>query len=172
MKRLLMSSAAACAALIATPAFAQDAAPSADLTGARAAIVISSGGPSATSFQGETIGFDVGHDWDLGGAVAGVAVQYDTDLGSDMFDASQTAVIGRVGSRISGSNSIIYLGGGYTRVSLGATPFDTGGDGIRGLFGAEIAVGANVAFKLEQRYSNYEAGVELHQTVAGINFRF
>lgn len=174
MKRLLMSTAAACAALIATPAFAQDAAPAAGtMTGPRAAITVSSGGTSATSFEGETIGFDAGYDWDLGSAVVGVAVQYDTDLGSGIFDANQTALVGRAGGKISGTNHLIYVAGGYTRVALGATPFDkNGGDGLRAAFGAEFAVGTNVSFKIEQRYSNYEAGIELHQTVAGVGFRF
>jgi outer membrane immunogenic protein len=171
MKRFLMSSAAALAALIATPALAQDTA-AASATGLRGAVTLGIGGDKIFDTDGETIGFELGYDWDLSNAVAGVAVQYDTDLGSGLFDANQTAVIGRVGGKIGGSNNLLYVAAGYTRVSLGATPFDTGGDGVRAAIGAEFAVAENLTIKLEQRYSNYEAGVELHQTVAGLGFRF
>jgi outer membrane immunogenic protein len=171
MKHLLISSAAAVAALFATPAFAQDTAAN-DMSGARAAIIVGTGGNKVVDFDGQTIGFEVGYDWNLGEtAVAGVAVQYDTDLGSGIFDANGTAVIGRVGGKV-GTSGLVYVGGGYTRVSEGVTPFDDGIDGVRGLIGVEFGVGQNLTLKLEQRYSNYELGLHLHQTVAGIGFRF
>ena len=45
-------------------------------------------------------------------------------------------------------------------------------DGFRLAAGGELPVGQKVYFKLEQRYGNYDYGVELYQTVIGAGIRF
>ena len=163
--------AAAAAATLATPAMAQDAA--SPFAGPRVGIAIGSGGDDPFDFDGTTIGVDVGYDWDAGGAVVGVGLEYQTDLGDGFFDANETAVTARVGGVV-GQSVLVYVTGGYTRVALGSTPFGSpGGDGFRLGVGGEFALGGGgTSLKIEQRYGNYGNGVDFHQTVAGINFRF
>lgn len=163
--------AAAAAATLASPALAQDAA--SPFAGPRVGINIGTGGDDPFDFDGTTIGVDVGYDWDMGGAVAGLGIEYQTDLGDGFFDANETAIMARVGGKI-GQSALIYVNGGYSRVALGSTPFGSpGGDGIRVGVGGEFALGGGgTSLKIEQRYGNYGNGAEVHQTVAGINFRF
>ena len=97
-------------------------------------------------------------------------MDYQTDLGSDFFDVSETALLGRVGVK-AGSNALVYGTGGYTRATTGATPFSSNGeDGYR--LGAGVEFGGPMSFKVEQRYTNYGGGANGWQTVAGVNWRF
>ena len=38
--------------------------------------------------------------------------------------------------------------------------------------GAQIGLGSNAYLKTEYRYSNYQDGVDRHQVVGGLGFRF
>jgi len=170
--RKLLAVAAATVSVIATPAFAQDAAV-APFQGARAGIIVGTGGDDPVDFDGATIGVDLGYDWDLGGGVVGIGTEYQTDIGDDFFDANQTAIVARAGIK-AGERALVYATGGYTRVSTGATPFgDFHADGYRIGGGVEIALGnGGTALKIEERYQDYGNGVDLFQTVAGLSFRF
>jgi outer membrane immunogenic protein len=89
---------------------------------------------------------------------------------------------GRVGGLVTPS-TLIYAKAGYTnaRINVDYTGV-TGGptsfrvhdelDGVRIGGGVEHAVGRNGFVKVEYRYSNYEAGADRHQAVAGFGVRF
>ena len=170
--RKLFAVAAAATTLLAAPAFAQDTAVS-PFSGPRVGVTVGTGGDDFIDFDGATIGVDAGDDWDMGGAVVGLGVEYQTDLGDDFFDVNETALIARVGAKV-GPSALVYVNGGYTHISSGATPFgDLGADGYRLGGGAEFALGGGgTALKLEQRYLDYGNGADAFQTVAGLSFRF
>ena len=181
------------AATAATPAFAQDAAP---FTGPRVEAIV---GYETTDVEDEnsggvTYGGALGYDFNLGGAVAGVEVELSDSTvdecisGIDVAGDELCAQLGRdiyVGGRVGavlGSNTLLYAKAGYVngRVNLqydapgSADDFDDGVnlDGVRVGAGVEFALSGNAYAKTEYRYSNYEAGYDKHQVVAGIGFRF
>lgn len=181
------------AATVATPAFAQEAAP---FTGPRVEAII---GYETTDVEDEnsggvTYGGAIGYDFNLGGAVAGFEAEL-TDstvdecvAGVDVTGDELCAQLGRdiyVGGRIGavlGSSTLLYAKAGYVngRVNLQydapgtANDFDDGVnlDGVRAGGGVEFALGGSAYAKAEYRYSNYEAGYDKHQLVGGIGFRF
>lgn len=182
-----------------TPVMAQDAAVSAAGTGPRIEGLIGYDAPKDSS-NGLLYGVGVGYDFTVGGATAGIEAEYtDTDSDNcedDVFVAGDElcAGLGRdlyVGGRVGaafGSSSFVYAKAGYTNQRVRAE-YDDGGNGS---FDAEegdnldgVRVGAGIEFgiptfgfgsaayiKGEYRYSNYEQGLEKHQGLAGIGFRF
>lgn len=181
------------AATVATPAFAQDAAP---FTGPRVEAIV---GYDSADVEGENsgglvYGGAIGYDFQLGGAVAGIEAELTDssvdecisglDVAGDQFCAQvgrDIYVGGRIGA-VLGSNTLLYAKAGYVngRANLQydapgtANDFDDGVDldGVRVGGGVEFALGRNAFAKAEYRYSNYEQGFEKHQVVGGIGFRF
>jgi outer membrane immunogenic protein len=180
-------------ATVATPAFAQDAAP---FTGPRVEAIV---GYETTDVENEnsggvTYGGAIGYDFQLGGAVAGIEAELTDSTvdecisGVDVTGDELCAQLGRdiyVGGRIGavlGSSTLLYAKAGYVngRVNLqydapgSADDFDDGVnlDGVRVGAGVEFALSGNAYAKTEYRYSNYEAGYDKHQVIAGIGFRF
>jgi hypothetical protein len=174
MRVSFFAASAAALAFISTPTFAQGTAPT--YSGPRIGVVVGSGGEDILEYDGVTIGIDAGYDFEFGNgtAVAGIGVEYQTDLGDDFLDVSETAILGRVGGKFVGTNALLYVSGGYTRISSGASPF--GGiteDGFRLGLGVEFPIGnSGPSLKVEQRYLNYGDGAEVFQTAAGLSFRF
>ena len=167
MRMILLAASTAALALAATPALAQQAGP---FTGGRAGVLVGTGGSNFIDFDNQSIGVDAGYDFDTGQVVVGVGAEYQTQLGKNIFDGNETALLGRVGVK-AGTNALVYGTGGYTRASSGATPF--GGNGDNGYrLGAGVEFGGPTSFKVEQRYSNYGGGADGWQTVAGLNLRF
>jgi hypothetical protein len=172
MNRFTISVIGAASALFATPALAQGITPG-PFTGPRAGITVGTGGDDFVDFDGQTVGLELGYDAELNGVVAGVGIEYQTDLDDGFLDANQTAAMFRVGARV-GPSALLYGTGGISVVNTGSTPFngesETGvvaGAGVEFLFG-----GSGTSFKLEQRYYNYPNSVNAYQTLAGIGFRF
>ena len=183
------------AGVVATPAFAQDAAP---FSGARIEGVV---GYDTTDVEGEgsdgvVYGVQAGYDFQSNGAVfgvegevgdstvdecvGGVVVAGDTlcaDAGRDLY------VGGRAGAAL-GRNVLAYGKVGYTNArfrldyedgtAATANDFSVAEnlDGVRAGAGLEFALGPNSYAKTEYRYSNYEQGFDRHQVVAGFGFRF
>ncbi|HEY0008627.1 MAG TPA: outer membrane beta-barrel protein [Tepidisphaeraceae bacterium] len=171
MRLIPLAIASAALASVASPAVAQEAAGS--FTGPRIGVNVGTGGNNFIDFDGQTIGVDAGYDIDTGGAVVGVGVEYQTELGNDFFDLNESAVLARVGAKIT-PNALAYASGGYTRISGGSTPFGSNGDdGYRVGAGVEFGVGTGgTSLKVEQRYLDYGNGADAFQTVAGLSFRF
>ena len=165
MRKLIIAALAA-STVIATPAMATD------FSGARAGVTVGTGGDDVIDFDGATVGFELGYDWDLGNAVVGVGAEYQTDLGDDFLDVNETALLVRAGTKLS-PNALLYASGGLTRVSDGVSPFDGGEDGYRLGAGVEFGLGdSDTTLKVEQRYLDYGNGANAWQTVAGIGVRF
>ena len=185
--------AALVAGAFAAPAMAQDNAP---FTGVRVEGIVGYDRADANPHtNGVVYGVGAGFDFQAGGAVLGVEGEAsdstaDRCVGGLVVAGDRTCasagrdlyVGGRVGGLVSPS-TLIYAKAGYTNARINADYTGvTGGpasfrlhdelDGVRVGAGVEHAVGRNAFVKVEYRYSNYEAGAERHQAVAGFGFRF
>ncbi|HTU10115.1 MAG TPA: porin family protein [Allosphingosinicella sp.] len=187
--------AALLAGTIATPALAQD---NNNLGGFRVEGLVGYDRPSIEDegADGVAYGVGVGYDFQSGNAVfgieaeamdssaneqaTGVALPGDTlrvSAGRDLY------VGGRVGFGV-GSNSLLYAKAGYTNARVRVSYEDgtagtvadftdrTNLDGLRVGAGAQFGIGSNAFLKTEYRYSNYQDGVDRHQVVGGVGFRF
>ena len=160
MKNIL-SIALAATAFVATPAMAQDAAPT--FTGPRIGVNVGFADDNIFGTEAFTYGADVGYDFAVGGAVLGITAEIE-----DSKDISrELALTGRAGARV-GSKGLLYVAGGYSNVRAYGINFD----GFRLAVGGELALGSKAYAKVEQRYGNYDYGVELYQTMIGAGIRF
>jgi outer membrane immunogenic protein len=189
MRKILTPALFALAA--ASPAVAQDTAP---FTGLRVEGLIGwdrlqNGGKDDDLVWGGGVGYDM----QMGGALVGAEAELtDSNIRDcagagtalDPRDCIKTArdiyVGGRVGM-VSAGSMLLYAKAGYTNLRSKFTSDDgttettlakSDLDGIRVGAGAEYGFGPNAFAKAEYRYSNYEQGIERHQVVAGIGFRF
>lgn len=161
MNRFLIVALAA-TALSATPALAQDAA-AADFTGPRVGVNVGFADDDLFGTEAFTYGAEVGYDYDAGGAVIGITAEI-----QDSDDISrELALTGRVGAKV-GSNALVYATAGYSNVRAYGVNFD----GFRLGGGVELGIGSKGFVKFEQRYGNYEYGVELYQSLIGAGLRF
>lgn len=192
MRKIIV--AALLAGSLATPAFAQDAAP---FSGLHVEGIV---GYDTTDVEGEgsngiVYGIGAGYDIQSGSMVFGIDAEASkstvdecvasVDVTGDELCAElgrELSVGGRVGM-VLGSNALLYARAGYTnaRVNLAYdhptnnTLDVTEGenlDGVRVGGGIELAVGTNAFVRAEYRYSNYEQGFDRHQAVGGFGFRF
>jgi outer membrane immunogenic protein len=159
----ILTVALAATALFASPAMAQDAAPSSNFTGARVGANLGIVDDKLFGTEEITYGGEVGYDYDFGGAVIGITGEAQFADGIDR----ELAVTARAGARV-GSNGLVYVTGGYTNIEI--DNFDL--NGFRLGVGGELAIGEHAFVKLEQRYGNYEFGIDLYQTLIGAGFRF
>jgi outer membrane immunogenic protein len=164
VNRILFAALAAATALTATPALAQDAAPAASsFTGPRVGLNVGFADEDVFGTELFTYGVEAGYDFDLGSAVVGVTAEaQDSDeTGRDL------SIVGRAGFKAT-PKFLVYALGGYTNLKVSSFTLD----GYRLGGGVEFAPAQHVSLKLEQRYSNYELGLDAWQTVAGIGYRF
>ena len=160
MNRILTLALAA-TAFVATPAMAQDAAPT--LTGARVGVNIGFADDNIFGTEAFTYGADVGYDFAAGGAILGVTAEIE-----DSKDIKrELALTTRAGARV-GSNGLLYVAGGYSNIRV----FGVNVDGFRLAAGGELGIGSKAYVKLEQRYGNYQYGLDLWQTMIGAGIRF
>lgn len=160
MKNVLVASLVAMT--VATPALA------ADFTGFRAGATI---GMADENFLGDdafTYGLNVGYDRAYGKVIAGVTAEYqeseERGFGRDL------SIAARLGTKVTDA-ALVYGLVGYTNQEV----YGEGSiklDGVRFGAGAEVAFNERLFGNVEYRYSNYEYGAELHQTVIGLGVRF
>ncbi|MCH8684838.1 porin family protein [Pedomonas mirosovicensis] len=158
MKKLLAAS--LLAMTVSAPAFA------ADFTGPRVGFNI---GLADNDFLGDdtfTYGFNAGYDHAFGKLIVGGTVEYQE--GEDAYGRDLSATV-RLGTKVA-EQAMVYGLVGYTNQGIENTPVEL--DGVRLGLGAEVAFNQYLFGNVEYRYSNYEAGAELHQTLVGIGFRF
>lgn len=162
MNRILTVALAA-TALFASPAMAQDAAATTSFSGPRIGANIGIADDHMFGTESFTYGAEVGYDFDLGGAVLGLTgeIQDSDEISREL------ALTARAGAKV-GGNALLYLTGGYSNVRA----YGVNVDGFRIGGGAELGIGSKGFVKLEQRYGNYEYGLELHQTLIGAGLRF
>ncbi|MEA3014096.1 MAG: outer rane immunogenic protein [Sphingomonadales bacterium] len=193
MRKYLL--AALCAGTLATSAFAQD---QGNLGGFRVEAIGGYDRPSVEdeNASGVVYGVGVGYDFQSGGALFGIEAEA-TDSTADERRAGFLAagdelrvragrdfyVGGRVGAVV-GGGTLLYAKAGYTNARVRIDYEDgTAGtladftdranlDGVRAGAGAQFAIGSNAYLKTEYRYSNYQDGVDRHQLVGGLGFRF
>lgn len=159
MKEFVVASILALTAV--TPALA------ADFTGFRAGATI---GMADENFLGDdifTYGVNVGYDHAFGKLITGITAEYQesgkTGVGRDL------SIVARIGSTVT-DKALVYGLLGYTNQGIENSPIEL--DGVRVGLGVEYALTEKVFSNVEYRYSNYERGVELHQTLIGLGFRF
>lgn len=192
MKNILI--AALTAGAFATPALAQEAAP---FTGFRVEALAgydnikgNGGGRDGIAYGGAA-----GYDFQLGSAVAGIEGEYldsDTNGCETAFLTANDRICANgkrdlyVGGRLgfaAAPSTLLYAKAGYTNAKVRvnytdiATPANSFTvsdelDGIRVGAGVEQKLGTNLYAKAEYRYSNYESGIERHQVLGGVGFRF
>ena len=162
MNRILTVALAA-TAFVATPAIAQDAAAGSTFTGPRIGANIGFVDDNIFGTESFTYGAEIGYDFDAGGAVLGITGEF-----QDSKDITrELALTARAGARV-GSNGLLYATGGYSNIRV----IGVNVDGFRLGVGGELAIGENAFVKVEQRYGNYEYGLELYQSLIGAGFRF
>ncbi|HEY4546596.1 MAG TPA: outer membrane beta-barrel protein [Pedomonas sp.] len=159
MKKALVASLVAMT--VATPALA------ADFTGFRVAGTV---GLADENFLGDdafTYGVNVGYDRAYGNLIAGVTAEFqesgETGYGRDL------SVAARLGTKVT-DTAMVYGLVGYT--NQGTEGYAGKLDGVRLGLGAEVAFNEQLFANVEYRYSNYERGAELHQTLVGLGVRF
>jgi outer membrane immunogenic protein len=152
----------AATALSATPALAQDAAAT-SFSGPRVGVHVGFADDDLFGTEAFTYGAEVGYDFDAGGAVVGITAEI-----QDSDDISrELALTGRVGAKL-GSNALVYATGGYSNIRA----YGENIDGFRIGGGVELGIGSKGFVKLEQRYGNYEYGIDLYQSLIGAGLRF
>mgnify|MGYP000358366634 CR=1 FL=1 len=183
--RKLMAATFLTGAAIASPALAQDAAPT--FTGPRVEAILgydhvgagsdvdNDNGKDDQSIDGLMYGIGAGYDVNLGSAVVGVEGEWsDSTAKSSRNDFSDQFGFGRVsqgrdlyvGARagiLANPATLIYVKGGYTNSKLNVLAGNTNEatdtsfklDGWRVGAGVERALSANSFAKVEYRYSNY-----------------
>ena len=161
MNRILTVALAA-TAFVATPAMAQDAAET-SFTGPRVGVNIGVADDNIFGTDAFTYGADVGYDFAAGGAILGITAEIEDSKGI----SRELALTARAGGRV-GSNGLLYVAGGYSNIRA----YGVNIDGFRLAAGGELALGRNAYVKLEQRYGNYQYGLDLWQTMVGAGFRF
>ncbi len=187
MKKIMVA-ALLTGACVATPALAQDVAPT--FTGPRVEAILgydhvgagsdidNDNGRDDQSIDGLLYGVGAGYDINLGQAVVGIEGEYtDSTAKSDRYDYTDTFGFGRVsqgrdlyvGARagiLANPSTLIYVKGGYTNSKLKVLAGDTNQttdesfklDGWRVGAGVERAISDHSFAKVEYRYSNYNKG--------------
>jgi outer membrane immunogenic protein len=158
--------ASAAAIVAAQPAFAQ-AVPG-EFTGARVGVELGVVDDDFLGTDEVTYGVVAGYDFDFQGLVAGVHGSYTGLFDDDGADLRDLTVGGRLGTKLT-PRTLLYGSAAYT--NLDADGFAGSLDGAKFGVGLEQSYG-NVYGNVETRYANYEAGVELYQTVIGVGLRF
>ena len=160
--KTILSIALAATAFVATPAMAQDAA-APTFTGPRVGVNVGFADDNIFGTESFTYGADVGYDFAAGGAVLGITAEIE-----DSKDITrELALTGRAGARV-GGNGLLYVAGGYSNIRV----YGVSVDGFRLAAGGEVALGSKAYIKAEQRYGNYQYGLDLWQTVIGAGIRF
>ena len=158
-------------ALVAAATFAAAApAAAAPFDGPRVGAVVGFADDDIFGTETFTFGANVGYDVRQNNSVGGFSVEYQNSSESGR-ELSATLRAGGV----VGGNVLVYALGGYTNLAPddNLNPFLSRNlDGVRAGVGLEFAFGESAFVNVEQRYSNYAAGVDGWQTVAGVGFRF
>jgi outer membrane immunogenic protein len=158
LKTLILAASAALA-LAATPAAA------ADFTGPRVGANLGIAGDDVLSTDVKTYGVNGGFDFAVGDAIVGGTLEYQDSFRNNT--PRELSASARIGTKLA-SNLLGYGTVGYTR--LGTAGADA--EGLRLGVGAELALTNHVALVVEQRHTEYGAGANAEQTVAGLNIRF
>lgn len=173
MKKIVSLVGLSIAAIAATPAAAQTAAPS----GGRVEALV---GYDIVSFAGEDeggilFGVGAGYDFAVGnGAALGVDIEAtDSTTDVDIVSTGRDLYAGVRATFAVGPKANVYVKGGYTNARIKADGLGSAnGDGFRLGAGAQLSIGGKAYVGGEYRYSNYESDFSRHQLAAVIGTRF
>jgi outer membrane immunogenic protein len=154
------------AATVASPVMAQEV--EGAFTGPRVGVELGLVDDDFAGTDEGTYGIVGGYDFDLGSVIVGADASYTRLFDDDGADLRDFTVGARVGGKIA-PRTLVYGKAGYS--NLDADTFAGSVDGVKLGLGLEQSFG-DVYANVETRYGNYEAGVELYQTVVGVGFRF
>ena len=187
--KTLFFAAAAVSAVLAAPAFAQDA-PAASGPRLEALVGFDSislsledlGVDDSLEQSGFLYGVGLGYDFALGGMSLGLDVEATdstAELGDDDYGAIDAARDLYAGARVTfpvASNINAYVKGGYTNARFkGEFDGESEGDNLDGFrlgAGAQVALSGKAFVGTEYRYSNYEADLTRHQFALVVGTRF
>jgi outer membrane immunogenic protein len=181
--------------MIAAPAFAQNV-PSAGGFHVDGIVGYDRPNVDGVHAHGVTYGVGAGYDLQAGRALFGIEGEATNSSADRCVDGAVIAgdhtcaglrrdlyVGGRVGALV-GPRTLIYAKAGYTN-ARGRVEYDDGTtstaldftdhrnlDGIRAGAGVQFGLSEHAYLRTEYRYSNYEAGVDRHQVVGALGFRF
>jgi outer membrane immunogenic protein len=194
--RIYLIAGALAAGVLAAPAFAAPAAP---FAGGHVEILAGYDKPNyANNPDGLLYGLGAGYDFRLGEKVR-LGIEIEATDSTAQTCLSNLAVAGdrlclksdrdlyiggRIGTMI-GPRTLLYAKAGYSNYRVGVT-YDPGpagspgtvsggsgdSDGVRFGAGAEFALSPSTFIKAEYRFSSYEAGLNKHQALIGLGFRF
>jgi outer membrane immunogenic protein len=167
VKKIVLATVLAAAAT-ATPALAQDAVVAGEFTGPRVGVELGLIDDDFLGSDETSYGVLAGYDFDAGNVIVGGAVSYTGLFDDDGADFRDITVSGRVGAKLA-PRTLAYASAGYSNLDFDGLPGSV--DGVKFGLGLEQSFG-NVYANVETRYGNYEAGLELYQTVIGVGFRF
>lgn len=178
MKKIALALAALTAA--ATPAFAQDEAPTFTggyISGVVGYDIVDFNSGAIDNPDGVLYGVNLGYDLQRGSTVFGIEGEVAESSAEIKVGNVVAASAGRdlyVGGRIGfvTGQTLVYGKVGYTNARVETVAGNGNFDGIRVGGGAEFKFSQNLFAKAEYRYSNYEADTERHQIVAGLGVRF
>ena len=169
----ILHDAAAAAAFVATPAFAQDAAPAFNGGHIEAIVGFDSIHGGGDNESGIAFGIAGGYDIRKNNMVFGVELEAaDSTISDSGVSASRDLYAGaRIGTVI-GDRGLLYAKAGYTKARASFAGTGVNFDGYRLGAGVEWMVGTNVSIRAEYRFSDYEDGLSRHQGVLGLGYRF
>jgi outer membrane immunogenic protein len=140
--------------------------------------------------DGIVYGVAAGYDVALGSRViAGIEAAFDLSdvefsgtsgsTKSEVEAKRDISLTARIGTKVA-DNVLVYAKAGYSNARLegvlttgaASTAVSANADGVRVGGGIELALGSSAFAKAEYRYTNYEGGVERHQALTGLGFRF
>lgn len=165
------------AAMIATPAVAQD------FSGARADVVAvweeinPKGGDYADA--GLAFGASAGYDIQNGKVVLGAETELTTSTHSIKgLNANRDIYVGARAGYVLGASTLVYAKAGYTNARFSNDALAANLDGFRVGAGVERKLTGKVYGKLEYRFADYDSkavvgnGLVRHQIAAGVGTRF
>jgi len=183
-------------AFAATPAFAQDPAPTQGGFRIEGIAGYDSARIQDNEDGGIVYGVGVGYDFQTGRAVLGIEAEAteSTNQGcaTDVFligdslcaDAGRELYVGARAGVLVGRDVLLYGKAGYTNARFhvdyddgtpgggGDLAFSQNLDGLRVGLGAQFGITRNTYFRTEARYSNYEGGSDRGQVTGAFGFRF
>lgn len=178
MMKTIFAAAAACLAMLAVPAAAQD------FSGPRVGVLLGVSGDDSPFDDSEfTYGGVIGYDYAVSptvsigveGDLASVSMD-DEDFGIDVDNRQLSAALR--GTYALSPRTALFVSGGYTNLELEAADVSVDFDGFRVGGGAEFAIGTRLYASTEYRYSEYDLGdfnagdAGIHSALVGLGLRF
>jgi len=162
-RKLSFMATAAALALLSSPAMANN---NKDFQGAKIAAI--GGYDNISGFDGFVYGGAIGYDLQSGSVVYGIEGEIsDTTAGPGAIIGRDLYIGGRLGYALS-PKALLYVKAGYDNFRV----FGTNLDGVRVGAGLEYNVSDSIFLRGEYRYTDSQFGIDRHQAIAAVGFKF